>query len=327
MATTEAKLNAACEYLLKANDVALICHISPDADTLASALALREVLAGMGKSAEVFCDDFPHEHLQILHNFDKINLSEQKKFDLAVAVDFAEIQRGGSKSRYFKHALKTLTVDHHKVYGYFTDYALVDTEAAATAELCYLLIRRLEKLTGKEILNSEIASLLFAGIVTDTGCFQYSSVTSETMRIAAELRTFDFDAANLIFKLLRSQDKSVFLLKAKVLSKAKFYFDDRVAFITFRKSDFEEAAVVENTWGAISELTAIEGVKIAVSVCETGERSFRVSVRTSEDVDAADLVSVFGGGGHKRASGCRISGYYEDVLDKLLKACGDSLND
>ena len=69
----------------------------------------------------------------------------------------------------------------------------------------------------------------------------------------------------------------------------------------------------------------MDGVEVAFAVSEASEKSFKVSIRTKERADASDIASAFGGGGHSRAAGCRVNGFYEDVIDKLLKAARDRM--
>lgn len=323
---TTAKTEIAAKFLMDASSVALVCHVNPDGDAIGTALALKAVLEKLSKTAEVFCDDFSYKKLEFLQNFDKINSSAEKKFDLAVAVDFSELSRGGISAKFFKHAKKTLTVDHHKNFPSQFDCKATDSDACATAEIAYFLISDLEGISGKKLFDDEIAKCLFVGLVTDTCCFRFSSVTERSMEVAAKLRAFDFNASDVVFRMLQETEKSAFMLRHEALAKTKFFYDDKVAVITFRKSDFEKTgATPSDTEGAVQELIGIKGVEIAVSVCEAGDKSFKISVRTSEKIDASDMLSIFGGGGHKRAAGARLSGYYEDVLDKILKACGDTL--
>lgn len=82
----------------------------------------------------------------------------------------------------------------------------------------------------------------------------------------------------------------------------------------------------DDTEGAINYIRDIDTVEVAVAITQTKQNnSYKVSIRTSDRVDASRIASVFGGGGHKNASGCRVSGFFEDVKDKLLKACRDEL--
>ena len=80
-----------------------------------------------------------------------------------------------------------------------------------------------------------------------------------------------------------------------------------------------------DTEGMIASAIDVDGVEVAFAVSEAAEKSFKVSIRTKERADACDIASAFGGGGHSRAAGCRMNGFYEDVVDKLLKAARDRM--
>ena len=102
--------------------------------------------------------------------------------------------------------------------------------------------------------------------------------------------------------------------------------DGRIAVIAFRKKDFEETGTTTaDTDGVIDPVIAIAGVEVAFSIAEVADKSFKISIRTSGGADASDIAAVFGGGGHSRAAGCRLNGYYEDIVDKLMKAARDRL--
>lgn len=321
-----AKIAKAAEYIDKARAVCLICHVNPDGDTVSSALALFSLLQKKGKEVAVFCDNKIPEKFAFLQNFDKFNISSLKKFDLAIAVDCADEGRTGTMYRYVKKAISTLSVDHHKPDRAFGDYILNDTSAAATAEIVYRIIRYFEKADGKTYMDDSIAAALFCGIITDSGAFSFSNTTEETLAIASELKRYSFDASGMIYDMISAKSKKVFELSASVLSRCKFYEDDRIGVITFRKSDFAATATTsEDTEGIINNVINVKGVLIAVAVTEEYDKSFKISIRTKAPVDASSVASAFGGGGHVRAAGCRLSGYYEDVLDKILKSARDNL--
>ncbi|MEG1613288.1 MAG: bifunctional oligoribonuclease/PAP phosphatase NrnA [Clostridia bacterium] len=320
----ELKLKKFSEYLDKAKTVALICHMNPDGDSLGSALALAEVLKKLGKQADVFCDDLPSEKLKILPFCETINTSKLVKFDVAIAVDCSDADRFAISGRYFKKANTRLVIDHHKTNNNFADYTICDQNAAATAEVVFYLIKFLEQKYATKLIDDETASLLFSALVTDSGCFSFSNTTTETHFIASELVKFNFKASDIIFKLIKSQTLSIFKLKSRVLNKAKFYENNRIGIITFTAQDFlETEAGIDNTEGIINEIINILGVDIAIAVSEVNEKYYKISVRTKAPYDASECAGVFGGGGHERAAGCRVSGFYEDVIDKLLKASRD----
>ena len=110
-------------------------------------------------------------------------------------------------------------------------------------------------------------------------------------------------------------------------SNAKFFCDNKIGMIVFTQEDFKSTGTSpDNTEGAINFIRDIKGVEVAVAITElAANNSFKVSIRTSDNVDASRITMVFGGGGHKNAAGCRISGFFEDVKDRLLKACRDEM--
>ncbi len=118
-----------------------------------------------------------------------------------------------------------------------------------------------------------------------------------------------------------------FKLKNRVLENARFFENDRVGIIHFRQVDFEATGTSEDqTEGIINNIRDIDGVDVAIAITDTkSENSFKISIRTADCVDAAAIASVFGGGGHQCAAGCRANGFYEDIKDKLLKATRDNL--
>lgn len=322
----EVKIEKTSVYLNKAKTVALICHANPDGDTICSAIALAVALKKLGKTAEVFCDDNLPSKLSFLPYSDIVNVGGMKKYELAVAIDCSDAERFNYVGKYFNKADARLVIDHHKTNAKFADYTLCDSSASATAELIFWVIKKLEKQNNVQLFDEKIAELIFSGIVTDSGCFSFSNTTAETLWIASELKKYDFFADVAIYNLIKNKSVNQFKLKNKVLNNAKFFEEDQIGIITFRTDDFKETNTSsEDTEGVIVDLINVNSVKIAFSVAEVYDKYFRVSIRTKNNIDASQIAAVFGGGGHAKAAGCRLSGFYEDVVDKLLKAARDML--
>lgn len=323
----EIKIKKFCKILLSARKIALICHINPDSDAIGSMLAFKIALSKLGKEVYAVCDDIPPEKLRFLPHWQEVTSDcGANDFDAASAIDCGDENRMGISAKYFKRAAGKLIIDHHKSNSCQADYVLCDEKAAATAEIIYKIIKYLERAEGITLMDDEIAVLLFAAITGDTGAFSFSNTTAETMIIAAELKGYNFSASDVIFRLIRSTNINNFKLKARILGKASFYSDNRIGLITFTKDDFSATDTTpDSTEGVINEIINIDSVKIAISVAEVYDKNFKVSFRTKEPYDASECAAVFGGGGHIRAAGCRISGFYEDVVEKLLKAAEDCL--
>lgn len=305
----------------QSQNIALFCHISPDGDTVASALALKFALEKQNKNVTIFCDDKISKKLEWLDGASCLtdeNMSA-KLFDTAIAIDCADFTRLGQKAKIFERIKTTIAIDHHKTFEKFADLCIVDPKASATGEIMF------EILDKANLVDNTIAKLIFAAIVSDNGCFSFNSTTKFSHEIASKLYDYDFSPSDVIYNINKKRSIEIFNLKQRVLSKCKFYTENKIAIITFKEEDFVATNTVSSgTDGIISELIDIDSVEIAISMSQASEYSYKVSIR-SKNVDASDCARQFGGGGHKNAAGCRINGHYEDIVEKLLKVANDRL--
>ena len=305
-----------------ASNIAIFCHINPDGDTLGSGLALYGFLKKLGKKVTINVDDIPREKLNFLSNFDKINAEKLDNVDLSIAVDTSDEERIGVKLiKKFYKSRRTLCIDHHKTNTHFANFTLYEP-ASATCEIIYKVL----KFINEDLIDDDIAKCITSGIITDSGAFNFNSTTAETHEIICEMYKYNFEISDLIYKLIREEKENVFRLKNRVLSKTLFDSDGKIAIITFTKEDFEATGTnKEHTEGIITNLINIDTVMIAVAVTQDRENSYKVSFRTKAPYDSSDCAMAFGGGGHMFAAGCRVDGFYYDVIDKILKVCRDRL--
>ncbi len=302
--------------LKKFNSIALFCHVRPDGDTMGSAFALKKALEKLGKTVEVFCDDsFPEKY-----NFLGLRFSTNYSgnFDALVAVDCAELTRMGNYA--FKFSGKnTFNIDHHISNTRYAEYNYI-SEKASNAENIFDLITELDI-----ELDNEIANLILLGIVTDTGGFAHKNVTDSTLSTASKLLGFGADLNYIMYNSIKAQTKNRADLFAFVMSKLRFFFDGQLGIATVMKKDIEKfQAKSGDTEGFIDFVMNIDTVKVGICLMQVTERSFKASFR-SKGVDVNEIATLFGGGGHKLASGCQISGEYEEIVDKLRFAVGQRL--
>lgn len=307
------------KLIKKSRTIAVISHISPDGDTVGSAIALFEALKMYGKEPYIFSDDDIPEKLNVIGDIAQYNSARLDAYDLAISVDTASYERmGGARSEYEK-AKQTAVIDHHISNTRYGNVNIVQ-EAASTTEIMTDLIAEFTEI------NDVIARALYAGLVTDTGCFQYSSVTPNTFRVAGILKQYDIKAHILTEQLMSIVDKRVFDLRNRVLAKAGFYNDGRIAIAEITAEDFKATNTTSaDTDGIVNMLRAVNGVAIGVVMTEHVAGVYKLSIRTNDDVNANYIAMQFGGGGHMRASGCRIAGALEEVRERVLKACADEL--
>lgn len=313
----------AVKMIKSAKSIALFSHINPDCDTICSALALRLFLQKAGKEASVYCDGDLKFDMEELYTADSVNADRSAtSYDLTIAVDCAEEARMGKFIPLFKKGKKTLCIDHHLQDRNFAQYNLIDAHAGATAELIYLIIEKYDI----SLLDTDIASLLYTALITDTGNFGFSNVGPRTLAIASELLRYDVPNAEISYKHFREISFGTFKLKARALSKAQFFENNRIGVISFLKDDFAATGTTSaSSANLVNEIVNIAGVEIAVSITEVKPNSYKISVRTQDKANANAIASTFGGGGHKNAAGFMINGFYGNVLDDILKACKDNL--
>lgn len=304
----------------RAKTIAIISHVNPDGDTVGSSLAIFKALEMYGKKPYIFCDDPISGKISILAGAENYNKDRADKYDLSIAVDCADMERMGNSIAEFKRGRRKMVIDHHKTNRKYGDVNLLDINAAASAQVVTFLLDEMG------LLNEEIAKLLYSGLVTDSGGFSFSSVTTETMIAASKLLKFDIKAHEINEHFLKKIKMNIYKLKARVLEKAKFYDNNSIGIITFMQSDFDATGTDTTcTEGIINNIINVIGIKVAVAISEVGDKNFKVSVRTGDDVDSSKIALVFGGGGHKNAAGFRVNGFYEDVEEKILKAVRDEI--
>lgn len=287
----------------------LTAHISPDGDSLGSMLALYEFLVRQGKQVVVALDDTIPDVFRMLPCWDVIRTVDELgklKPDLVVILDASTMDRIGRVSEIVD--APTLNIDHHVSNQGFTDYRLLDSEAAATGEIVYRLLAE-----AKTPITKDMATNLYTAIATDCGFFRYANTRPGTMRIAAELLTYGVEP-NTIAEALEQISLDTMRLTARVLQTMEFFADGKVAVIVVTRDMLEHD---ESTDELINYPRKVEGVDVAVMLKQKDESSVKISMR-SKGVDVSRIAMQFGGGGHARAAGCSIEGSIDEARKKLL---------
>lgn len=303
--------------LLAAQKIILCCHVSPDGDTLGSALGLARLLEQKGKEVTVFVDDDINKSLSFIPGVDKVQRPEAGvivEADLFVVVDASSFDRVGICNEVVK-APVLLNIDHHISNTEFADYLYLDAEAAAAGEIMCDLFEAM----GWEY-DEAIAVDFYTAITTDCGSFRYSNTTSKTMQRAAKLLDYGVKP-NEISDMLDVRSRKTTELLAKVLPSLTFDYEGKVAHITITNDLYDKEAQTDSF---VSYPRYIEGVEVAIMFKAVEPEVTRVSMRSS-NVDVASVALSFGGGGHLRAAGCTIYAPVEEAKAQLLAVVGKAL--
>lgn len=287
--------------LQQANRVGIFTHQNPDGDAMGSAYALKLVLVGMGKEAEVYLLPNPDAMAYPLISGMESSGLLKEDCDLLAAVDCADSRRLGEYEDFFVSHPNTVAIDHHITHQSFAGETAVQ-DISSTCELMCVLFAQMGI-----ALTQEVAANLYTGLVCDTGNFKYSCTSPETLRRAADLIAVGIDFARISKRVFNTKSPAYYTLMRTALDRLQFYENDRVCALYLSQQDFEDAGIDESmATGIVTLPTGIEGVEVGVYIRKRGEGEYKVSLRSVERVDVAAIAAAMGGGGHVRAAGYSV---------------------
>lgn len=288
-------------------------HIRPDGDCVGAVLGLQMYLRKSLPEAEVkvFLEK-PADIFREIVGFDEINseFPEQEPFDVYFALDCGA-DRLGDAEKYFKAAKKTINIDHHISNPGSGSLNHIKPEVGSTCELIYDLIdlNRLDK---------ELAMALYIGIIHDTGVFQYSNTTPATLEKGAKLIGYGFDFPRLIQETFYQKTYLQTQIMGRALMESIRFMDNTCIVSVVDKKTMEFYDVTSKDLdGIVNQLRNIEGISCAIFMYQTDVLEYKVSMRSDEKVNVAEVASYFGGGGHARAAGCTMRGTFYDCVNNL----------
>ena len=295
--------------IIKAKSVAMACHVSPDGDTLGSALALAHVLRQNGIDADVFAQDKVPENYKFLPESDTIKTESKKSYDLGILIDSNSTDRVGNVALYIENAKTTGSIDHHIPNETFGTLRLVNTKAASTAEIIIELL-----LENNVKIDTIAARQLMTAVVTDTGVFRFSNVTKNTFEYAAILIEAGATVEEVVREVYESRSQGALKLQGYVLSNIQTACGGKIAWAALSKSFLNSLGVSdEETDGVVDHIKKLKGSVVSILIRETSPNVIKVSLRSRDTFDVSRIANSFGGGGHVCASGCTLNMPLEDA--------------
>jgi phosphoesterase RecJ-like protein len=282
---------------------------------MGSSVALSAALRKAGKTAHVVVEEaLPDMVSFLVKGYCTEDPGLPDRPDVCVCVDCGEYRRFPKRKALFQTGALSICIDHHKTSKPFLDLNYIDGGAAATAEIIHDLI----SLLGVEI-DAEIGGALYAGIVTDTGKFQYSNTTQKTHLIAAALHARGVPASEISIMLYQNERMEKRLLESRILGEAQLFSNGRavISCIT-RKMLQETGGRLDETDGVTEALRDIRGVEVACLLKEQTAHTTKVSLRSKKTFDAAAFSEEHGGGGHTKAAGFTVNGRVVTEVKALL---------
>src|SRR5947208_3262788 len=314
-------LSRAAEALDQATEAALACHVNPDADALGSMLGLSAFLRARGKRTVCSYGNDPFDHPRWVSELPGSEaLVHPRQFPKAppmlVTLDCASLDRLGQLASTVARAGTVVWIDHHASNEGLGTIPLIDPKASSTAEMVFRLMERM----GGEV-PPEAAACLYAGIVTDTGRFQYQATTPETLRLGAELRTYPFDHSALAQALFSDGSLAALRALAVALQRVAFEEDAGLVWTYVTQADLQAAGVrVGETDDMIDVIRTAREADVAAVLKQQRDGRFKVSMRSRGATDVATIAAAHGGGGHRLAAGYTAKGSLEESARDLVES-------
>ncbi len=315
----------AAAVLRAAPTVALACHVNPDADALGSMLGLAHHLVARGTN--VVCafpnapEDLPPWGAALPGNDLLVHPDAYPEAPaVMVTCDCASFDRLGPLGHAASNAIELIWIDHHRSNDGRGTIRLVDPAASSTCELVAGLIDAI----GGDMSDAS-AICLYAGLVADTGRFQYEAASPATFRLAARLREHPFDHAR-VAQLLYEDNRAAYLgVAATAMSRARLESDADLVWTYLLWSDLEAAGVgPADVDDLIDVLRTAREADVAALVKQQRDGRFKVSVRSRGGHDLSAVASAFGGGGHRLAAGYTSDHGPAETIALLRAALADA---
>jgi phosphoesterase RecJ-like protein len=301
----------------------VISHVRPDGDAYGSTLALGLALRGLGKDVKLVNSDGMAELFRFLPGSETLEAATETAPEsdrLIIAVDCADRRRLGPAFDSWRRT-PDVNIDHHVSNPGYAALNLIDAAAPATAQLLFEIISAL-----RWPLTADIASNLYVGLMTDTGCFRYRQTTARTFAVATELVTAGADPTALSESCYQSFRPERLLLLREVLNALHFREDGRVAWFYLTPETYARSgATPDETEGLIEYLQAVATVEVAFVLEAMPDGLTRASLRSRGTVDVNRICAELGGGGHRLAAGLRARLTLPGLETRLLELIAQQL--
>lgn len=309
--------------LKKSKEVLIASHENPDGDAIGSLLATGLALQNIGKKTSLYNVSKIPAVYRFLPKVNAIvrNIDSVHNYDTAVILDCGDLNRIGKLASKVSKIPLIINVDHHETNTRFGHLKCIDVSACATAEIVYRLIRKMNI-----PINKNIATALYAGILTDTGSFRFSNTNQNAFTICKHLVDCGVDPYRVAQYVYGTYSLGRIKLLNLALDSIEIFQNGQLSIMTLTQKMFRETGThTEDADGLINYARRIEDVKVAALIHELDHndfgkdkmRHFHVSLRSDGSLNVAQMAAALGGGGHSGAAGFSIESTLADLKTKI----------
>jgi len=317
-------MNRIIRHLKNSNHLLLATHTNPDGDAIGSLIAMGLSLEALNKRITLYNESPLPAMYRFLPSVDRVvgRVQTADRYDTAIILDCSELERIGQAVSRVRQIPTIINIDHHITNTSFGDYQLIETTASSTAEILYRLIKKMAI-----PLNRDIATLIYTGILTDTGSFRFSNTNQAAFTICEEMIRLGVNPYDIAKHVYGTYSLGRIKLLNLALDSIEISKNSKLSMMTLTRKMFKKTGTqAEDVDGMINYARRIEDVKVAVLIQQDPngtEKSanpnlFHVSLRSDGTIDVAEIASAFGGGGHPNAAGFSIESALSDLKLKMF---------
>lgn len=303
----------AVNLIEKSNNIVIVSHKNPDADTIGSMLGLGISLKTIKKKVFYFNieKELPKK-FDFLPSYSKIKNNFPKYCDLVISVDCGSFDRIGIPKKNFS----ILNIDHHKTNTLFGDVDIINKDYASTSMVVFELLKY-----AKYKISPECATCLYAALAEDSGYFKFDRVNAKTFENASELINFGAKP-NKIANLLTNRNSLAKLRLMQIyLSSMELKKYAKVCICRLSIDDFKKSgALISDSENLVQIGLSLATVELSIFMYELQNRQYKISLRSKNGIDCSEIAIYYGGGGHKKSAGFTVDlKDIDDIIDNILK--------
>ncbi|MDO5708035.1 MAG: bifunctional oligoribonuclease/PAP phosphatase NrnA [Andreesenia angusta] len=304
--------------LSESKNILVISHISPDGDSIGSILGLGFGLRKKygNKKIDIAIKDEVPKRFSFLKTENIGEIKSSDDYDLVFVLDCGDLHRAGISIE----KSKIINIDHHITNPKYGTINIVKSEASSTSEIVFNILKAMDI-----SIDEDIAESLYTGILTDTGSFRYSSTSSNSHRVVAELIDIGINRDKIVNAIYQNNSLAYIRLLKEAIDNMELFFDDRIAYLLVDKDIIEKSKSDMKYSDILVEfLRDIEGVEISI-VLKKLDNGLKGSLRAKSIADVSGIASKFDGGGHIRASGFFSTMPIDELKKELISNAEEEL--
>jgi len=320
---TKAQADKIAAALKGAKRVLLTGHRDPDGDSVGCQMAFYEYWTKekRGRADVVNHGILPRKYACLDPrglNRSPSSFKRVPKWDAVMVFECSNLERIGAVKELVPAGVPVINLDHHHHNANFGTVNVVDRSAAACGEMVFDLLR-----FWKARITPAVATQLAAAILTDTGRFHYRSTTPRTLELTADLMRLGANLTRLTDEIYFSYPPRQFHLMQHVLGNAQMRAGGRICFLVLREADRKRYGIpLRELEGLVDYTLYLRGVRVGALLKELTENKTKISLRSTDSINVAEIASRFGGGGHPNAAGLLLDMPVEKAIPVLARAIG-----